>query len=486
MNAPQANPLNIDAEEKMLELLRLQRESYLAEGEVSAETRIDRLDRTIDVLVANAEKISEAMNADFGCRPRQVNLMTDVTGSLENLKHAKKHLRKWMKAEKRPSMFPLGLLGGRSSIQYQPKGVVGVIAPWNFPLGMVFEPLAGVIAAGNRAMIKPSEFTPATSQLIDEMVGKTFDPTEIAVVTGGPEVGQAFSSLAFDHMVFTGATSVARHIMAAASKNLVPVTLELGGKSPTVISATADLREAIERIMVGKMLNAGQVCIAPDYVMLPEGKMDEAVAIAREVVAEMYPTLLENEQYTAMLNERHFQRMQKNIDDANDRGAQIVAINPANEDFSVNPTQKIPPTLILNPDDDALCMQDEIFGPLLPLKTYTKFEDVISYINARPRPLAAYYFGKDSAEEHRFLTGTTSGGACVNDVMFHMLQKDLPFGGVGPSGMGSYHGIEGFKAFSHAKSVYKQPGKIPVTKLAGFMPPYGDASEKSIKQKVKV
>ena len=486
MNAPQANPLNIDAEEKMLELLRLQRESYLAEGEVSAETRIDRLDRTIDVLVANAEKISEAMNADFGCRPRQVNLMTDVTGSLENLKHAKKHLRKWMKAEKRPSMFPLGLLGGRSSIQYQPKGVVGVIAPWNFPLGMVFEPLAGVIAAGNRAMIKPSEFTPATSQLIDEMVGKTFDPTEIAVVTGGPEVGQAFSSLAFDHMVFTGATSVARHIMAAASKNLVPVTLELGGKSPTVISATADLREAIERIMVGKMLNAGQVCIAPDYVMLPEGKMDEAVAIAREVVAEMYPTLLANEQYTAMLNERHFQRMQKNIDDANERGAQIVAINPANEDFSVNPTQKIPPTLILNPDDDALCMQDEIFGPLLPLKTYTKFEDVISYINARPRPLAAYYFGKDSSEEHRFLTGTTSGGACVNDVMFHMLQKDLPFGGVGPSGMGSYHGIEGFKAFSHAKSVYKQPGKIPVTKLAGFMPPYGDASEKSIKQKVKV
>ena len=486
MNAPQANPLNIDAEEKMLELLRLQRESYLAEGEVSAETRIDRLDRTINVLVANAEKISEAMNADFGCRPRQVNLMTDVTGSLENLKHAKKHLRKWMKAEKRPSMFPLGLLGGRSSIQYQPKGVVGVIAPWNFPLGMVFEPLAGVIGAGNRAMIKPSEFTPATSQLIEEMVSSTFDPTEIAVVSGGPEVGQAFSSLAFDHMVFTGATSVARHIMAAASKNLVPVTLELGGKSPTIISKTADLREAIERIMVGKMLNAGQVCIAPDYVMLPEGKMDEAVAIAREVVAEMYPSLLRNEQYTAMLNDRHFQRMQKNIDDANERGAQIVAINPADEDFSDNPNQKIPPTLILNPDDDALCMQDEIFGPLLPLKTYSNFEDVISYINARPRPLAAYYFGTDSSEEHRFLTGTTSGGACVNDVMFHMLQKDLPFGGVGPSGMGSYHGIEGFKAFSHAKSVYKQPGKIPVTKLAGFMPPYGDASEKSIKQKVKV
>lgn len=318
---------------------------------------------------------------------------------------------------------------------------------------MVFEPLAGVIAAGNRAMIKPSEFTPATSGVIAEMVSKTFDPAEIAVITGGPEVGQAFSSLAFDHMVFTGATSVARHIMAAASKNLVPVTLELGGKSPTIISESADLREAIERTMVGKMLNAGQVCIAPDYVMLHEGKLNEAVAIAKDVIAEMYPTLLEKNQYTAMLNDRHFQRMQKNIDDATERGAQVVTINPADEDFLANPTQKIPPTLILNPDDKALCMQDEIFGPLLPLKTYSKFEDAIAYINARPRPLAAYYFGKDGAEEHRFLTGTTSGGACVNDVMFHMLQKDLPFGGVGPSGMGSYQGIEGFKAFRHAKSV---------------------------------
>ena len=486
MNAPEPHPISSDAEETMRETLALQRASYLVEGEVSAATRIDRIQRTIEVLVKNAEKISEAMNADFGCRPRQVNLMTDVTGSLENLKHAKKHLKQWMKPEKRPSMFPLGLLGGRSSIQYQPKGVVGVIAPWNFPLGMVFEPLAGVLAAGNRAMIKPSEFTPATSALIEEMMTSTFDPTEISVVTGGAEVGQAFSALPFDHMIFTGATSVARHIMAAASRNLVPVTLELGGKSPVVISDTANLAEAMERIMVGKMLNAGQVCIAPDYVMLPEHKLDEAIAIAKDVVARMYPTLLANEQYTAMVNERHYERMQRNLTDANERGIQTITINPANEDFSVNPTHKVPPTLIVNPDDDALCMTDEIFGPLPPLKTYTQFEDTIAYINAHPRPLAAYYFGKHDAEEHRFLTGTTSGGACVNDVMFHMLQKDLPFGGVGPSGMGAYHGIEGFKTFSHAKSVYKQPGKIPVTKLAGFMPPYGDASEKSIKQKVRL
>ena len=237
MNAPEPHPISSDSEQQMRETLALQRDSYIAEGEVSAATRIDRIQRTIEVLVQNAEKISEAMNADFGCRPRQVNLMTDVTGSLENLKHAKKHLHKWMKHEKRPSMFPLGLLGGRSSIHYQPKGVVGVIAPWNFPLGMVFEPLAGVLAAGNRAMIKPSEFTPATSALISEMMTSTFDPTEISVVTGGAEVGQAFSALPFDHMIFTGATSVARHIMAAASRNLVPVTLRAGRQV-----ASGDLR----------------------------------------------------------------------------------------------------------------------------------------------------------------------------------------------------------------------------------------------------
>ena len=350
---------------------------------------------------------------------------------------------------------------------------------------MVFEPLAGVLAAGNRAMIKPSEFTPATSDLIAEMVTEAFDPEEITVFAGGPEVGQAFSSLPFDHMIFTGATSVARHIMAAASRNLVPVTLELGGKSPVVISRSADLAEAIPRIMVGKMLNAGQVCIAPDYLMVPKENIEEVISLAKDAVEAMYPSLLDNEQYTAMVNDRHYQRMQKNLDDAHEHSEQVITINPADEDFAHNPLQKVAPTLIINPDDNAICMQDEIFGPLLPIKTYESFEDTINYINDRPRPLAAYYFGYDKAEEKRFLTGTTSGGACVNDVMFHMLQKDLPFGGVGPSGMGAYHGIEGFKTFSHAKGVYRQPKKIPVAKLAGFMPPYGDASEKSIKQKVK-
>ena len=377
------------------------------------------------------------------------------------------------------------MLGGRSSITYQPKGVVGIIAPWNFPLGMVFEPLAGVLAAGNRAMIKPSEFTPATSSLITEIVSSAFDPSELFVFNGGPEVGQAFSTLPFDHLIFTGATSVARHIMAAAAENLVPVTLELGGKSPVIITRSADISEAIQRIMTGKMLNAGQVCIAPDYLMVPEESLEQVIDVANHIVSQMYPTILANKDYTAMVNDRHYQRISKNLADAEERGIRTVTINPADEDFSDNPTQKIAPTLVINPDDDALCMQDEIFGPILPIKTYKNFEDTISYINAHPRPLAAYFFGKDKAEEQRFLTGTTSGGVSINDVMFHMLQKDIPFGGIGPSGMGSYHGIEGFKTFSHAKSVYRQPNRIPFAKLAGFMPPYGEASEKSIRQKVK-
>ncbi|MGB2449045.1 MAG: coniferyl aldehyde dehydrogenase [Parvibaculales bacterium] len=485
MNAPTKEILDTDIKQKMLKTLQHQRDSYIDEGFVSAETRIDRVDRAIDILVTHSEAISEAMNEDFGCRPRETNLMTDVTGSIECLKHSKKHLKKWMKTEKRPTMFPLNLLGGRSSITYQPKGVVGIIAPWNFPLGMVFEPLAGVLAAGNRAMIKPSEFTPATSSLITEIVSSAFDPSELFVFNGGPEVGQAFSTLPFDHLIFTGATSVARHIMAAAAENLVPVTLELGGKSPVIITRSADISEAIQRIMTGKMLNAGQVCIAPDYLMVPEESLEQVIDEANHIVSQMYPTILANKDYTAMVNDRHYQRISKNLADAEERGIRTVTINPADEDFSDNPTQKIAPTLVINPDDDALCMQDEIFGPILPIKTYKNFEDTISYINAHPRPLAAYFFGKDKAEEQRFLTGTTSGGVSINDVMFHMLQKDIPFGGIGPSGMGSYHGIEGFKTFSHAKSVYRQPNRIPFAKLAGFMPPYGEASEKSIRQKVK-
>ena len=289
MNAPQQPPTQGDIEQQMKATLEMQREAYLKEGVVSAETRIDRLQRAVDVLIKYNEKIVDALNTDFTCRPREVTLLTDVGAGIAPLKHAIKHVRSWMKPEKRPATFPFNLLGARARIEYQPLGVVGVIAPWNFPVNMVFAPLAGVLAAGNRAMIKPSEFTPATSALMAQMIAEAYDPKEIAIFDGGPEVGQAFSSLPFDHMIFTGATSIARHILAAAARNLVPVTLELGGKSPVVISRSADIEKSIGRIMLGKTLNAGQICLAPDYLLVPEEKLHEIIAAAQKAVGQMYP-----------------------------------------------------------------------------------------------------------------------------------------------------------------------------------------------------
>lgn len=484
MNAPQQVPALSDIEERMQEVLASQKQDYLAEGFVSAETRIDRLDRGIDALLEYQDKIVEALNSDFSCRPREVSLLTDLAAAITPMKHAKKHLRGWMKAEKRPSTFPLGLLGGRSRIEYQPLGVVGVIAPWNFPVNLAFGPLAGVLAAGNRAMMKPSEFTPATSEVMCEIVAKAWDEKEVAIFNGGPEVGQAFSGLAFDHLLFTGATGIARHIMAAASRNLVPVTLELGGKSPVIISRSADIEKSISRIMLGKTLNAGQICLAPDYLMVPEEKLHEVVEAIQDSVGEMYPKLLDNPQYTSVINERHYERLTGYITEAEERGAKVIAINPGKEDFSQQSGHKIPPTLILEPADDLKAMEEELFGPVLPIRTYKEFDETINYVNSKPRPLAAYYFGEDKQEENAVLTRTTSGGACINDVIMHIMHEELPFGGVGPSGMGSYHGFEGFKTFSHAKSIYRQ-SSINIGKLAGLLPPYGKSTESAIKMQVK-
>jgi coniferyl-aldehyde dehydrogenase len=412
-------------------------------------------------------------------------MLTDVGASITPMKHAKKHLRKWMKGEKRPTVFPLNLLGGRSRIEYQPLGVVGIISPWNFPVSMVFAPMSGALAAGNRIMVKPSEFTPATSEVLATMIKSAYDPKEVAVFTGGPEVGQAFSNLPLDHLLFTGATSVARHIMAAAARNLVPVTLELGGKSPVIISRSADLEKSLERIMLGKTMNAGQICLAPDYLLVPEEKLHDVIATAQQVVATMYPTLLDNVQYTSVINERHYQRLNGYLEEARERGVKVIEINPAGEDFSQQQgTHKIAPTLIPEPPEDLKLLQEEIFGPLLPIRTYREFSETVDYINSRPRPLAAYYFGDDAEEQKSVETRTTSGGMCINDVIMHISQEDLPFGGVGPSGMGSYHGIEGFRTFSHAKSIYRQTG-MNIGKLSGMLPPYGKTTEKSIRMQIK-
>ena len=485
MNAPQTATNVADAEMLMQSVLDAQRSVHTAEGGVSAATRRDRLQRGIDVCVKYQDKMVDALNTDFSCRSREVSLLTDVAASINPMKHCMKHLEKWMRPEKRPTMFPLNLLGGRSSIEYQPLGVVGIISPWNFPVNLTFGPLAGILAAGNRAMIKPSEFTPATSEVMAEMVAEAWDEKEVAIFTGGPEVGQAFSGLPFDHMIFTGATSIARHIMAAAARNLVPVTLELGGKSPVIISRDVDLQMAAQRIMLGKTLNAGQICLAPDYLMVPEERLSDVVEALKSVTEEMYPKLLDNPEYTSIVNERHFQRLNGYLADAAERGITATPINPANEDFSSQKgTHKIPPTLLVNPSEDSKVMEEEIFGPLLPIRTYKDFSETIDYVNAHPRPLGAYYFGKDKAEEEAVLKRTTSGGVTVNDVIMHIMQEELPFGGVGPSGMGSYHGHDGFKTFSHAKSIYRQ-SRFNIGKLGGMLPPYNSATEKTIKMQVK-
>lgn len=466
-------------------VLQRQKAAQLRDGAPTAEQRIDRIERCIGLLVQHRAAIEEAVNADFGTRSREATALTDVAGSIGPLNFAKDNLRRWMRTEKRrPTPAVLGLFGARAEVRHQPKGVVGIISPWNFPLNLTFAPLAGVLAAGNRAMIKPSEHTPATSELMARMFAESFSEEEIAVVLGGPEEGVAFAGLPFDHLIFTGATGVARHVMRAAAENLVPVTLELGGKSPVIISRTADMSIAAARIMAGKTLNAGQICLAPDYVLAPADKLDEFVAQSRAAVTRMFPTIKDNPDYTSIVAQRHFDRINGYLDDARAKGAEIVTLAPPNENFTQQEFRKIPPTLVLNPTDDMQVMQEEIFGPVLPVKGYNQVQEAVDYVNAHDRPLGLYWFGSDEGERERVLASTTSGGVTVNDVVFHVAQEDLPFGGIGPAGMGSYHGQDGFREFSHRKAVYHQVKK-DLGPMAAMRPPYGEAMRKYLSGAIK-
>jgi len=456
-------------------MLAKQKAAHLRDGSPSAEIRINRIDRCIGLLVDHADEIAKALNEDFGSRSPHATQLTDVAGSIGPLKHAKDHLKVWMKPSKRKtSPAILGLLGAKASVEFQPKGVIGVISPWNFPVNLTFAPLAG----------KPSEFTPATSELMKVMFAKAFSEEEIAVVTGGPDIGQAFSGLAFDHLIFTGATSVARHVMRAAAENLVPLTLELGGKSPVIISEDADMATAAARVMNGKTLNAGQICLAPDYVLTPQNRIDDFVAEAKASVTRYFPTLKDNPDYTSVVAQRHYDRIMGYIADARDKGAQIIEINPANEDLSQQPHRKIAPTLILNPTDDMSVMQEEIFGPVLPVKGYATLDEALGYINSHERPLGLYWFGNSEVEKTKVLNGTTSGGVTINDVIMHVSQEELPFGGIGPAGMGSYHGHDGFLEFSHKKAVFQQIKK-DIGPLQSMRPPYGPAFAKMMGSQVK-
>ena len=476
--------------QEMESILKLQKKLHIEEGPASIELRKDRLNRCIKMIKEYSDEIIDALQKDFGNRDPKSSFLTEIASTIGVLEHAIKNVDKWTKDEKRPSNVDrpffirmlMGFLGSKSYIKYQPLGTVGVISPWNFPVNLILAPLGGIFAAGNRAMIKPSELTPETSEVTKKMFEAYFDKSEAAVFTGDAEVGAAFSALPFDHLLFTGGTQIGKKVMKAASDNLVPVTLELGGKSPVIVDENADLSEVAKKVMRGKTMNAGQICLAPDYLMLPKGKSEEFAKASNEAVSEMFADLKYNEDYTSVINERHYERINELVSDAKEKGAEVIQINPAEEDFEQQELHKIPPTLVLNPTDEMKIMQEEIFGPVLPVKEYEDFDETVNYVNSKDRPLGLYLFSKDKNKEKKVLDNTTSGGVTLNDVIWHIGQEELPFGGVGPSGTGSYHGHDGFKEFSHAKAVYKQ---FSADLMAQMMPPYKGKMFESMKNQIK-
>jgi coniferyl-aldehyde dehydrogenase len=355
--------------------------------------------------------------------------------------------------------------------------VVGIISPWNYPFQLAMMPLLAALAAGNRIMLKPSELTPRTAALMAELLGGLFSSNKVATVLGGAEIGAAFARLPFDHLLYTGSTAVGRLVMQAAAENLTPVTLELGGKSPCIIAEDARLNSAVESIVHGKLLNAGQTCIAPDYVLVPEAKREEFINLAGQAVRKLYPSLAANADYASIVNDRHYRRIAQYVQEAKAKGVRVVELNPAQETLDAA-DRKLPPTLVIDPGDELQVMRDEIFGPVLPVKTYRRLDDALDYINRQPRPLALYYFGADAKQRDQVLNRTISGGVAVNETLLHVAVEELPFGGVGASGIGAYHGEIGFQTFSHRRSVFLQ-SRLNGTWL--LRPPFDRYSEMVLK-----
>jgi coniferyl-aldehyde dehydrogenase len=469
-------PLNESKQQIQLtaRVMAEQKQAFTRNPLPTASERLDNLQRLKKALLAHQEQFCEAIDRDFNGRSRDETLIAEVIPSVEGINYAMKNLKGWMQPERRSvSML---FQPASNKVYYQPKGVVGIIVPWNYPLYLAIGPLVAALAAGNRAMIKMSEFTPHTSALLSNLIEATFPRDLVAVINGEADVAADFSARPFDHLLFTGSTTVGRLVMKAASENLTPVTLELGGKSPAIVSSDVPVEDAAERIAFGKALNAGQTCVAPDYVLCPSDRINAFVDAFQDAMARMYPTLRDNSDYTAIINDRQYQRLQEYLADARSKGAQVIEVNPAGEHFEEG-CRKMPITLLLNPTEDMKVMQDEIFGPLLPVVASKGLEEAMAFINSRPRPLALYYFGYGRDEQKRLLAGTHSGGVCINDALMHVAQDDLPFGGIGDSGMGHYHGKEGFLTFSHARAVFSKQ-KINSGKLV--YPPYGGALHKLV------
>lgn len=429
------------------------------------DIRADRLRRLRQLVKSHHDAIAAAISADFTNRPPQETALLEVFPSLAGIDDALRHGRRWMR--ERRARTGLWFLPGRSRLMPQPLGVVGVVVPWNYPLYLTVGPLTGALVAGNRAMVKLSEYTPRFSALFAQLVQATFAPDEVSVINGDAEVAATFSALPFDHLLFTGSTHVGHHVMRAAAANLTPVTLELGGKSPAIIGPHADFDHAVERIVVGKLLNAGQTCIAPDYVLVPEDQRDRFAEAARRCVNRLYPDLARNPDYTSIISPRHFGRLVSMIDAARAAGAGVVPLTDATPDADA---RRLPPVLLTDVPGDVMAMQEEIFGPVLPVVTYRTVDEAIGFVNARPRPLALYLFDRRRDVVDHVMRQTVAGGVTINDTLFHIAQDDLPFGGVGPSGMGVYHGRAGFETFSKLKPVFHQAG----LNGAGLLrPPYG-------------
>jgi len=469
MSAPAASADDVAA------LHALQRTAFSAERYPSQEVRRDRLDRLAVLIDRHEPEIVAAVAADFGVRPAQETRLTELFIVEVALRHASRNLTNWMRS--RRAATPLYLRPGRSWIERQPLGVVGIISPWNYPVQLALLPAIAALAAGNRAMIKPSEITSSTSALLAALVARYFSPGELAVVNGGADIGAAFARQPFDHLLFTGSTPVGRRIALAAAENLTPLTLELGGKSPALIHANANLAALAARLAIGKLLNAGQTCIAPDYALIPEERAEALVQALQRAVARLYPAPVDNRDYASIVDPRHHSRLVALLDDARAKGARVIELGAAKSTTAAGP-RRMPPTLVLDASDAMAVMQQEIFGPILPIETYATLDQAIARINARPRPLAMYMFGGSAIERRRVLEQTIAGGVTLDDTLWHFSNENLPFGGVGASGYGAYHGERGFLTFSHQKPVFAQSRATPGRLL---YPPYGERFEATLR-----
>lgn len=457
--------------EALATLLAEQKSAFVAQGAVDAAERRRRIQQVIDLLVAWHKPLVAAMDEDFGNRPQGFSLMNDVLGSLASLKHARDHLEEWMQPQERQPFAPYDQLGAKARVMYQPKGSVAIIGTWNAPLFTLLSPLAYVLAAGNRAILKPSEIAPRTAAVLAAACAELLDPLVVGVVSGGPEVAAAVSAQPFDHLVFTGSTAVGKLVMRSAADNLVPLTLELGGKSPTIVARSADLATAAFRIAAAKASNGGQLCVNPDLVYVPREQLEAFLAELKGAYASLFPQVQGNPDVVAVVNERHLARVEGLVDDAIAAGVRIESlpeILPADA-----ADRRRPLRVVVDPPASCRIQQEEIFGPAMVLLPYDEIDAVLADINARPRPLALYYFGNDAAEQQRVLEHTLSGGVTINDAMMHAAMQDAPFGGIGASGMGHYHGREGFLEFSHARTVF-EAGAYDPRREWGLLPPYGE------------